>query len=89
MWLRFIIIIIVVSVIRVILIAVHLYDTVTIASEACLNEMLCLHSDVSVEVPDEIDISHIRGSGKQPGEEELPEPESETSGFVFTLNVLI
>lgn len=36
--------------------------------------------DVSVEVPDEIDISHIRGSGKQPGEEELPEPESETSG---------
>lgn len=29
--------------------------------------------DVSVDVPDELDISHLRAAGKQPTEEELPE----------------
>lgn len=29
--------------------------------------------DVSIEVPDELDISFIKATGKQPGEEELPE----------------
>eukprot|EP00795_Rhopilema_esculentum_P007232 gene7232-12915_t len=28
--------------------------------------------DVSVDVPDELDLSHLRGTGLQPGEEELP-----------------
>ncbi|XP_043243919.1 ubiquitin carboxyl-terminal hydrolase 5-like [Amphibalanus amphitrite] len=30
--------------------------------------------DVSIPVPDELDLSSLRGSGLQPGEQELPEP---------------
>lgn len=39
------------------------------------NANLCLThcSDVSVDVPDELDISHLRAAGKQPTEQELPE----------------
>ncbi|XP_059811489.1 ubiquitin carboxyl-terminal hydrolase 5 isoform X1 [Hypanus sabinus] len=29
--------------------------------------------DVSIEMPEELDLSHLRGSGLQPGEEELPD----------------
>lgn len=31
-----------------------------------------LHPDVSIEVPDDLDLSALRGKGKQPNEEELP-----------------
>lgn len=33
---------------------------------------VCLLSDVSVDVPEELDLSTLRGTGLQPGEEELP-----------------
>lgn len=33
----------------------------------------CLLADVSVNMPDYIDLSMFRGTGLQPGEEELPE----------------
>ena len=38
--------------------------------------------DVSVDIPDILDLSHLRGSGKQDGEEELPEggPPAEEPG---------
>lgn len=29
--------------------------------------------DISIDVPDQLDISYIRGAGIQPGEERLPE----------------
>ena len=29
--------------------------------------------DVSLDMPDELDLSYLRGKGLQPGEEELPE----------------
>jgi len=32
---------------------------------------LCIVADVSVDMPDVIDISYLRGAGKQPNEEEL------------------
>lgn len=35
--------------------------------------MQSVHSDVYIDVPDIIDISHIRSNGLQPGEELLPE----------------
>ena len=31
------------------------------------------HIDVVINVPEELDLSHLRGCGLQPGEEELPE----------------
>ena len=33
-------------------------------------------SDVSVQMPDELDLTALRGRGMQPGEEELPEAAS-------------
>ena len=36
-------------------------------------------SDVSVDVPDEIDLSVLRGVGLQPGEVELPEGQPEAA----------
>lgn len=30
-------------------------------------------ADVSIEMPEELDISQLRGTGLQPGEEELPD----------------
>ncbi|KAK7487678.1 hypothetical protein BaRGS_00021097 [Batillaria attramentaria] len=43
--------------------------------------------DVSVDVPDELDLSQLRGKGKQPGEEELPaecpqEPDVKIDGAI-------
>ena len=35
---------------------------------------LCF-ADVLINVPEELDLSHLRGRGLQPGEEELPEGE--------------
>ena len=32
--------------------------------------------DVSLDMPDTLDLSHLRGSGKQAGEQELPEEET-------------
>ena len=37
-------------------------------------------SDVAVEMPDELDLSPLRGTGLQPGEEELPEDVPEPPG---------
>ena len=37
-----------------------------------LNSNLLL-ADISVDVPDNLDLSSIRGRGLQPGEEELPQ----------------
>ena len=34
---------------------------------------LSVFTDVQVDVPDDLDISCLRGSGLQPGEQELPE----------------
>ena len=34
------------------------------------------YADVVVNVPEELDLSHLRGQGLQPGEEELPEGEA-------------
>ena len=42
-------------------------------------------SDVSVDVPDELDISQLRGKGLQPGEEELP-PSNATEPQGMLLN---
>ena len=33
-------------------------------------------ADVVINVPEELDLSHLRGRGLQPGEEELPEGEA-------------
>ena len=38
--------------------------------------MSCMHADVVINVPEELDLSHLRGRGLQPGEEELPEGEA-------------
>ena len=40
-------------------------------------------SDVSLDMPDEIEISHLRAKGLQPGEEELPEQQQEQPGDNF------
>ena len=34
------------------------------------------YADVVINVPEELDLSHLRGRGLQPGEEELPEGEA-------------
>lgn len=39
--------------------------------------------DISLDVPDEIDLSYLRGTGIQPNEEELPEPPSEGGNFEY------
>ncbi|KAJ8922243.1 hypothetical protein NQ315_004180 [Exocentrus adspersus] len=44
--------------------------------------------DVSVEMPDNLDISPLRGAGPQPEEELLPEPEVQPPMPVFDQNVL-
>ena len=35
--------------------------------------MLLVFSDVSIEMPDELDIAALRGTGLQPEEEEMPD----------------
>ena len=35
--------------------------------------MAVIFPDVSLDMPDELDLSHLRGMGRQPGEAELPE----------------
>lgn len=35
-----------------------------------------MYTDVVIDVPEELDLSHLRGRGLQPGEEELPEGEA-------------
>ena len=37
--------------------------------------------DVSVDIPDDLDITPLRGSGLQPGEEELPSEQQPTQGI--------
>ena len=44
-------------------------------------------SDISLDMPDEIDISHLRAKGLQPGEEELPEQQQEQPGENSKYNV--
>lgn len=43
-------------------------DRSNFSDDVCLSG-----ADVSVDVPDELDISHLRGAGKQLTEQELPE----------------
>ena len=47
-----------------------------------------LIADVAVEMPDEIDLSPLRGTGLQPGEEELPEDVPQAPGWYFVVIVL-
>ena len=42
--------------------------------------------DVSVEMPDELDLSYLRSKGRQPGEEELPETTSAASESQGNIN---
>jgi len=42
--------------------------------------------DVSLDMPDEIDISNLRGLGKQPGEEELPEETAPAAAPAVVMN---
>lgn len=39
-------------------------------------------TDVSVDVPDELDLTPLRGLGKQPGEEDLPGEQQEAQGLM-------
>ena len=50
--------------------------------------VLFLFADVSVDVPDVLDISHLKGNGLQPGEEELPEAVDPQSKQGFQINIL-
>jgi len=46
-------------------------------------------ADVSMDMPDVLDISHLRGAGKQPGEEELADAAPPAApGIVFVLSFL-
>lgn len=38
-------------------------------------------SDISVDVPDSLDLSHLQGKGKQPGEVELPSDDPKEPGI--------
>ena len=40
-------------------------------------------TDVSLEIIDELDLTHLRATGLQPGEEQLPEGEQPTPGKNF------
>jgi hypothetical protein len=42
-----------------------------------------ISSDVSVEVPDELDLTALRGKGKQPNEEEMPADAPPQPGTLF------
>ncbi|XP_073842535.1 ubiquitin specific protease 5 [Musca autumnalis] len=44
--------------------------------------------DVAVQMPDELDMSNWRSTGKQANEEELPETEAEKPAFVFDENIM-
>lgn len=53
-------------------------------------------TDVSVDVPDDLDLTPLRGLGKQPGEEDLPGEQQEAQGlnkiysvFLFLFNAII
>ena len=50
--------------------------------------MLCF-TDVSMDMPDELDLSHLRGAGLQPGEEELPEKQEDAEpgslGYIISV----
>ena len=48
-----------------------------------LRNVIIFVSDVSLDMPDEIEISHLRAKGLQPGEEELPEQQQEQPGDNF------
>ena len=44
--------------------------------------------DVSLDVPDVLDISHLKGNGLQPGEEELPVADDSQSKQGFQIKIL-
>lgn len=45
-----------------------------LASGSCRSDLFTVPiADVSIEMPEELDISQLRGTGLQPGEEELPD----------------
>ena len=44
--------------------------------------------DVSLDVPDVLDISHLKGNGLQPGEEELPVADDSQSKQGFQIIIL-
>ena len=41
-------------------------------------------SDVSIDILDELDLTHLRASGLQSNEEELPEAEQAPAGAFFS-----
>jgi hypothetical protein len=56
-----------------------------LTSVSAFKEVCLVFADVFVDVPDELDISSMRGQGLQPDEQLLPE----TAGvFLLSLNLL-
>jgi hypothetical protein len=57
-----------------------------LTSVSAFKEVCLVFADVFVDVPDELDISSMRGQGLQPDEQLLPE----TAGvFLSSLNLLL
>lgn len=50
----------------------QIYNELIWALESPVNIIFCF-ADVSIDMPDLLDISHLRARGLQPGEEELPD----------------
>ena len=45
---------------------------------------LCISTDVSIDILEELDLTHLRATGLQSCEEELPEAEQAPPGIIYT-----